>query len=170
MTRAAAVVGTGQTKYTSRREDVNVAELTREAASRAVEDAGITPRDIDAIVIGSGPEIFEGVNCPEYWIGPALGVVGKPVMRIQTGGTAGASATIAAFYHVASGLFDVVLAVSYDKLSDGIAQYGLSTCYDPLWDRDFAAEAPPRWSASSRGSTSPGKNRKCMRSMTPWSR
>jgi len=142
LTRPVAVVGTGQTKYVSRREDVNVPELVREAALRALDDAGITPRDVDAVVIGSAPEIFEGVNNPELWIGPAIGATGKPLMRIHTGGTVGASTTIASFYHVVSGMFDVVLAVAFEKLSDGVAQYGLSACYDPLWDRDFACGAP----------------------------
>lgn len=142
MTRPVAVVGTGQTKYVSRREDVNVPEMVREAAMRALEDAGLAPRDVDAVLIGSAPEIFEGVSYPENWIAPALGAVGKPVMRIHTGGTVGASTTIAGYYHVVSGMFDVVLAVAYQKLSDGVAQYGLSACYDPLWDRDFACGAP----------------------------
>lgn len=109
---------------------------------KALSEAGLRPADVDAIVIGSAPEIFEGVNNPEHWIGPALGAVGKPLMRIHTGGTVGASTTIGGFYHVASGMFDVVLAVAYQKLSDGVAQYGLSACYDPLWDRDFACGAP----------------------------
>ncbi len=141
MARAAAIVGTGQTKHTGRRDDVNVPELLREAAALALEDAGITARDVDAVVIGSGPEEFEGVNQPEHWVGPAIGAPGKPVMRIQTGGTSGASTTIGAFYHVASGLFDVVLAVAYQKISDGVAPYGLSPGHDPLWDHDYASGA-----------------------------
>lgn len=142
MARAVAVVGTGQTRYVSRRDDVNIPEMVREAAVRALEDAGIGPGDVDAIVVGSAPEIFEGVNYPENWVGAAIGAAGKPLMRIHTGGTVGASTTIAAYYHVASGLYDTVLAVAYEKLSDGVAQYGLSACYDPLWDRDFACGAP----------------------------
>lgn len=137
-----AVVGTGQTKHVSRREDVNLPEMVREAARRAMDDAGVTPKDIDAVVIGSAPEIFEGVNFPEGWVGPALGLQGKPLFRIHTGGTVGASTTIAGYYHIASGLFDVVLVAAYEKLSEGVAQYGLSACYDPLWDRDFACGAP----------------------------
>jgi acetyl-CoA C-acetyltransferase len=139
LARAAAVVGTGQTACESRREDVNLPEMVREAATRALQDAGITPVDIDAIVVGSASEIFEGVNQPEQWMGPALGAPGIPTMRVQTGSTAGAAATIAAFYHVASGLFDVVLAVSYQKPSDGSPLCVLSVHNDPLWDRAFAS-------------------------------
>ena len=53
----------------------------------------------------------------------------------------GASAGIAAYYHVASGLYDTVLAVSFEKLSDGVPMYGLSVTYDPLWGREIAAGA-----------------------------
>jgi acetyl-CoA C-acetyltransferase len=139
--RAAAVTGTGQTRYASRRDDVNVCEMAREAALRAIQDAGLRPCDIDAVVVGSGAEVFEGINYPEHWLAPAIGATGKPVMRLQTGGTAGASATIAAFHHVISGLYDTVLAVAYQKLSDNSSRDGLSTCFDPLWDRDFSC--PP---------------------------
>jgi acetyl-CoA C-acetyltransferase len=140
LTRAAAVVGTGQTECVSRREDVNLPEMAREAATRALEDAGITPADVDAVVLGSASELFEGINQPELWVGPAVGAPDKPIMRVQTGSTAGAAATIAAFYHVACGLFDVVLAVSYQKLSDGSPRYALSVHNDPLWDREFASD------------------------------
>lgn len=148
--RQVAVVGCGQTRYRSRRDDVNMAEMVREAASRAMEDAGVSPGDIDAVVVGSAPEIFEGINNPENWVGIAAGASGKPLMRIHTGGTVGASTTVAAFYHVACGIFDTVLAVAYEKLSDGVAQYGLSACYDPLWDRDFACGAPALVALQSR--------------------
>ncbi len=141
MARAAAVVGTGQTDYSARRQDVNVPELVREAVTGALEDAGITSRDVDAVVLGSAQEALEGVNQPEHWVGPAMGVHDRPVMRLQTGGTAGAAATIAAFYHVASGLFDVVLAVSYQKPSDGSDTFGMPVCGDPLWERDFSLGA-----------------------------
>jgi len=142
LTRPVAVIGTGQTKYVSRRDDKNVPEIVREAGLRALADAGLKPSDVDAVVIGSAPEIFEGVNYPEDWIAPALGMCPGPVMRVHTGGTVGAATGIAGFYHVASGIYDTVLAVAYQKLSDGVPQYGLSACYDPLWDRDFACGAP----------------------------
>lgn len=139
MPRPAAVIGVGQTEHSRRRADVNLPELVREAASRAVEDAGLKMADIDAVVLGSGPELLEGIGRPDHWVGPAIGAPGRPVMRIQSGGTSGASATIAGFYHVACGMFDVVLAVSWEKPSDGASpEYVLSNCYDPLWDRDFA--------------------------------
>jgi acetyl-CoA C-acetyltransferase len=115
--------------------------LIREAVAAALEDAGITSRDVDAVVIGGAQEAFGGINQPEHWIGPAMGVPGKPLMRIQTDGTAGAASAISAFYHVSSGLFDVVLAVAYEKPSDCTDAWAISPCGDPLWDLDLSCGA-----------------------------
>ena len=52
MAEACAVIGVGQTRYRSRRDDVSIAGLVREAALRALDDAGLTFKDIDAVVIG----------------------------------------------------------------------------------------------------------------------
>jgi acetyl-CoA C-acetyltransferase len=134
-------VGTGQTKGRRRREDVNLSGLIHEAVRAALEDADLKPSDVDAVVIGNAPEVFEGINYPELLLGTASAGFMKPVMRIYTGGSVGASVGICAYYHVACGLHDVVLAVAFEKLSDGVPNYGLSVTYDPLWGRDFAAGA-----------------------------
>lgn len=140
--RRVGIVGTGQTKCKERRDDVSFPGLIYEAASRALEDAGITIDEVDAVVFGSAPELFEGVNHPEHWCADAAGAFHKPMMRIHTGGTVGASTGIAAFYYIASGMFDTVLAVAGDKLSESPVQLGLSTVYDPILGRKFACGAP----------------------------
>jgi acetyl-CoA C-acetyltransferase len=140
--RRVAIVGTGQTKCKERRDDVSFPGLIYEAASRALDDAGITIKDVDAVVFGSAPELFEGVNHPEHWCAEAAGALLKPAMRIHTGGTVGASTGIGGFYYIASGMFDTVLAVTGDKLSESPVQLGLSTVYDPILGRQFACGAP----------------------------
>ena len=53
MANLAAVVGIGQTNYTTKREDVSIAGLVREAAFNALQDANLTWDDIDAAVAAS---------------------------------------------------------------------------------------------------------------------
>src|SRR5262249_33823749 len=106
--RRVAIVGTGQTKCRERRDDVSFPGLIYEAASRALDDAGITIREVDAVVFGSAPELFEGVNHPEHWCADVAGAFLKPSMRIHTGGTVGASTDIAAVYYISSGLVSTV--------------------------------------------------------------
>jgi len=142
MGKKVAITGIGQTKTKLKRRDVNFAELMGEACRLAIENAELTPDDIDCVVFGSGPEFFEGVGEPENWGTDFTFGVMKPHYRIQTGGTVGASTGIAGYYLAASGLFNTVLVVSGDKLGESSVQKGLSLVYSPTMGRDFAAGAP----------------------------
>jgi acetyl-CoA C-acetyltransferase len=142
MARKVAVVGIGMTENKSH-WDISLPALYRLAVKRALDDCNLKIKDIDAIVFGHSPEYFEGVNHPEKWCGEAVGAINKPIFRIHTGGTVGGSTAIAAYYLVASGKFDIVMAVSGNKLNEtASAQIGLSTVYDPIFGRQFAAGAP----------------------------
>ena len=89
MTRQrAAVLGVGQTHHRSRRTDVSIAGLCREAVDRALGDAGLSLADIDAVVAGKAPDLFEGVMMPELYLADALGAVGH---RRRAGGRRGRS-------------------------------------------------------------------------------
>lgn len=137
--REVAIIGTGQTKHTKARDDVNQAELVRQAVTCALAEARITIRDVDAIVC-SNMELFEGRVLPEMWVGEGAGGYLKPLMKIATGGTSGTSACIAGYHQCASGLFDVVLVVGWEKHSEGATQTGMALT-DPLWDRNVASGA-----------------------------
>src|SRR5260370_36139899 len=89
MKQQAAVLGVGQTRHRARRSDVSIAGLCREAVDRALADAGTAPADIDAIVVGKAPDLFEGVMMPELYLADALGAVGKPLLRVHTAGSGG---------------------------------------------------------------------------------
>jgi acetyl-CoA C-acetyltransferase len=121
-----AVIGVGQTRHASARNDVSIAGLVREAATRALEDAAMDWADIDAVVIGKAPDMFEGVMMPELYLAPALGAVGKPMIRVHTAGSVGGSTALVAAHLVASGVHDRVLTVAFEKQSDSDAMWALS--------------------------------------------
>src|SRR5262249_6767988 len=91
MAHLCGVIGIGQTKYDAKRIDVSMPGLLREAALRALEDAGLTFADIDAVVIGKAPDTFEGVMLPENYLADAIGATGKPLLRVHTAGSVGGS-------------------------------------------------------------------------------
>ena len=94
--QAAAVIGVGQTHHRAKREDVSIAGLCREAIDRALADANLGFDDIDAIVVGKAPDLFEGVMMPELFLAEALGAAGKPLLRVHTAGSVGGSTAIVA--------------------------------------------------------------------------
>lgn len=137
--RSAAIIGTGQTKHDRARDDRSQPELVREAAMAALTDARVEVGDIDAVVVAN-MELFEGRALPELWVGEATPMAGKPCLKIATGGTSGTSGCIAGVHQAASGLFDLVLVVGYEKHSEGHTQTGMALT-DPFWDRGVAAGA-----------------------------
>ena len=98
-----AVVGIGQTEHRAKRQDVSIPGLLREAAARALADAELEYKDIDAVVIGKAPDMFEGVMMPELFLADALGAVGKPILRVHTAGSVGGSTAIVASHLVSAG-------------------------------------------------------------------
>jgi acetyl-CoA C-acetyltransferase len=123
----AAVVGVGQTHHKTRRLDVSFGGLVREAVFRALEDAQMTMDDVDAVVLGKAPDLFEGVMKPELYLSDALGAVGKPMFRVHTAGSVGGSTAIVAASHVQAGKHKTVLAVAFEKQSEGNAQFALGS-------------------------------------------
>lgn len=124
-----AVLGTGQTHHAASRGDVSIAGLVREAALRALDDAGCTFADIDAVVIGKAPDTFEGVMMPELYLADALGAAGKPMMRVHTAGSVGGSTSIVATNLIEAGVHQRVLTVAFEKQSESNAMWALSPKY-----------------------------------------
>src|SRR3954452_16751314 len=124
-----AVVGVGFTKMSKCRDDVSMAGLVREAAVRALEGAEMTWNDIEAVVIGKAPDMFEGVMMPELYLADALGAAGKPMMRVHTAGSVGGSTAVVAAHLIQSGVHERVLTVAFEKQSESDAMWALSPKY-----------------------------------------
>lgn len=124
--RRTAVIGVGQTRHVTARHDVSIAGLVREAAVEALEDAGMDWSDIDAVVIGKAPDMFEGVVMPEMYLADALGATNKPMLRVHTAGSVGGSTAIVASKLVAAGIHERVLTVAFEKQSESNATWGLT--------------------------------------------
>ena len=122
----AAVLGTGQTHYRAKRQDVSMAGLLREAIDRAMADAQVEWSDIDAVVVGKAPDFFEGVMMPELSLADAIGAVGKPLLRVHTAGSVGGSTGVVASSLVQAGVHERVLAVAWEKQSESNAMWALS--------------------------------------------
>ena len=122
----AAVLGTGQTKYVAKRHDVSMAGLCREAIDKALTDAQVSMDDIDAIVIGKAPDLFEGTMMPELALAQSLGAEGKRLIRVHTAGSVGGSTANVGASLVTSGVHRRVLAIAWEKQSESNAMWALS--------------------------------------------
>jgi acetyl-CoA C-acetyltransferase len=126
MSELCAVVGVGQTHYATKRDDVSIPGLVREAAMRALDDAAMTWDDIDAVVIGKAPDMFEGIMMPELFLADALGAVGKPMMRVHTAGSVGGSTALVAASLIQAGVHERVLTLGFEKQSESNATWAVT--------------------------------------------
>ncbi|MCX7634593.1 MAG: hypothetical protein N2Z74_02475 [Syntrophales bacterium] len=138
--RNVAIIGIGQTTLSSHKEDQNQVEMVAEAVRNALADAGKTIDDIDCVVHGN-MELFEMQFQPDMWHALGCGSYGKEEYRITTGGTVGATLVCASDNLVASGLYDTVLCIGFQKLQEGNTTGGITNMADPLWFRNLQTGA-----------------------------
>jgi len=129
-----AIVGTGQTFHKSHRPDVNGQELINEAVQAALADADLGIDEIDAVVIGN-MDHFEGINYVDCWSVDGSGGTMKPIIKLTTGGTTGSTLAIGGYHMVASGMFEKVLIIGWEKNSESDTTGAITTAFDPIWDR-----------------------------------
>ena len=110
----AAIIGVGCTKFGERWEK-DVEDLVVEAAYEALEDAGLTPDDVDAAWVGFLYN-FTGVSGNTF--SEPMKLFGKPVTHVENFCASGMDAFRNACYGVASGVYDVVIAAGVEKLTD----------------------------------------------------
>ncbi len=134
-----AVIGAGMTVFQRRLKETGK-ELSYLATKMALEEAGITKKDIDMVVMGSAPDAFDGIHQKgENLLDGAAGA-GKPYVRVFNGGGTGVFAPIAGWWHVASGVADIALVVCEEKMGNCYPhpQTAFRHIWDPILDRPLA--------------------------------
>jgi acetyl-CoA C-acetyltransferase len=116
VTRRVAVVGAGMTRFVRRAPDTGK-ELSWEASKAALDSCELSLTDVDAVCLTSAPDAFDGVHMKGEYLSDGAGAFGKPFIRTYVGGGSGVFTAIQAWYTVASGMADVVLAVAEEKMS-----------------------------------------------------
>ncbi len=107
-----AIIGMGCTQF-GEKWDESVDDMVIEAAHAAYDSAGIVQDDIDAFWVGTLGSGTSGLT-----ISKPLKIDYKPVTRVENMCASGSEAFRNAAYAVASGAFDVVMALGVEKLKD----------------------------------------------------
>jgi acetyl-CoA acetyltransferase len=115
--RSVAVLGIGETKM-GRLGERTLSDMIREAGDKAVEDAGIGRKDIQALYIGN----FNGSFLSnQSHIGAlateALGLGNIPATRTEAACASGGEAIRQGYIGIVSGLYDIVLVGGVEKMT-----------------------------------------------------
>ena len=107
-----AIVGMGCTNF-GEHWDKSVDDLLIDAAGEAIQSAGVALDDIDAFWLGTMGSGISGLT-----LSRPLKIDYKPVTRLENMCATGSEAFRNACYAVASGAFDVAMAIGVEKLKD----------------------------------------------------
>ncbi len=130
-----AIIGVGQTPYRRAHPDKSSRELIWWAAREALQDAGLGIDAIDVIVAGVAPDALSGeVSVDRSGI---MGV-GKPFVRINTGGVTGSSAVFAGVSYIRARRAKAVLVFALERMGQATSsQQVFNTIFDPVYEKDF---------------------------------
>ena len=121
-----AIIGVGCTKFGELWEK-DPEDLVVEAAYEALDDAGVTPNDVQAAWIGI---LYPFTGLSGNTFSDPMKLFGMPVTRVENYCASGMDAFRNACYAVASGVYDVVMACGVEKLMDtgsaGLPMQGFS--------------------------------------------
>ncbi|ADN51338.1 thiolase domain-containing protein [Vulcanisaeta distributa] len=146
--RKVGIIGVGQSVF-GVRNDVTIQELAWEAVKEALDDAGLTQRDIEISIVGSAGtrtyELYPAVPINEY-----SGLSEKGPIRVEAACATGSAALAVAYNMVASGFVDVALAIGVEKMNEvdtatSLAVGGRGGNY--LWEYHFYGTTFPAYYA-----------------------
>ncbi|NDV10716.1 acetyl-CoA acetyltransferase [Rhodococcus sp. IEGM 248] len=134
-----AIVGMGCTRFGERWES-STSDLVVDATTDAFKSANIDKAAIDAYWLGTMNSGFSGMT-----LSAALKIDYKPVTRVENFCATGSEAFRNACYAVASGAYDIVMAVGVEKLKDS-GYSGLTRANPPSDGTGTTLTAPARFS------------------------
>jgi acetyl-CoA C-acetyltransferase len=107
-----AIVGMGCTRF-AEHWDKGVDELLLSATGDAFAEAGLSAAEVDAFWLGTAQSGMSGMT-----LSKPLRLRGKPVTRVENYCATGSEALRQAAYAVASGAYDIAMAVGVEKVKD----------------------------------------------------
>ena len=124
--RQVGISGVGTSDF-GRFPDERVESLAWAAATEAMDDAGLSPGDIDAAFVGS---VFGAPGVANRVLA-GVGLAGVPTFRIEAACASGTVALHEAYTSVAAGRYERVLAVGVEQLSTQFAGPIVPEATDP---------------------------------------
>jgi len=115
--RDVSVIGAGMVKF-GKYLDTSMKVLGRDAVNNALSSAGVDQKQIEAAVVGNAMAgLITGQECVRGQVVlREMGIGGIPIVNCENACASSATAFHLAWLYVASGMYDVVLALGMEKL------------------------------------------------------
>jgi acetyl-CoA C-acetyltransferase len=143
MTKDVAVIGVGQSSFV-RGYEGSIRELAFEAFREAMQDAGITQKNVDASVFCSAPE-YDKQRSPAGVLAEYLGLIPQPTFYVETVCSSSSTGVKVGYSMIKSGLHDIVVVLGFQKMSEitsAESQERMGRGADIQWESPFGTMMP----------------------------
>jgi len=129
-----AIISVGNSRF-GVRSDATYPEIAFEAVKEALEDAGITQKDIELSVVGTvGNRLYDMYPAP--LINEYVGLASKGPLRVEAACASGSAALFTAYNAIASGFVNTAIVIGVEKMREvdtpTSTAVGGRSCY--LWE------------------------------------
>jgi len=116
--RRVFIAGVGATRV-DEHWDKSLRDLMRESSLKAIQDSGLSKKDIEAIYVGNMSSGFlQGQEHLGSLLATWIGVPGVAAAKVEAACASGGAALHQAYLAVRSGVYDCVLMVGVEKMTD----------------------------------------------------
>ena len=147
--REVAVIGVGMTPF-GKSIETPIKELGRRAVWDALQDAQISPKDIEIAYCGNA--CLGVITGQTMVLGQIIlkevGIGGIPITNVENACASGSSAFREAWVAVASGMYDVALAIGAEKLYAGdprLSTQALAGATEVEYEANLGLTMPGHW-------------------------
>lgn len=154
LARQVSIIGVSMTKF-GKHPDKSIKDLAREASWGAIRDSGVDPKAIGVIYCGNslaglltGQEDISG-----QVVMRDAGLAGKAIVNTPNACASASTAVREAWLAIASGLYDIALAVGFEKLFIGDTAKttrALATCTDVELEGNLGVFFPGMYAMDAR--------------------
>jgi len=143
MAKDVAVIGVGQSHFV-RGYEGSIRELAFEAFREAMQDAGITQKQVDASIFCSAPE-YDKQRSPAGVLAEYLGLIPQPTFYVETVCSSSSTGVKIGYGLIKSGLHDIVVVLGFQKMSEitsAESQERMGRGADIQWEAPFGTMMP----------------------------
>ncbi len=161
------IVGVGHSKFGKRAQDT-IRDLSHEAVKPAFDEAGLTPKDVDAIVFSLAGDQFNGQGSPAALISDYVGTQEAAPIRVESACASGAAALKTAAAFIQAGLHEKVLVVATESMSHVSTPEAtelMSRAGDVVWEFPFGVSFPAYYAIYASRRMAEGLTRKQLSSI-----
>jgi acetyl-CoA C-acetyltransferase len=145
------IIGVGQSAFV-RGYPGSIRELAFEGFKEAMQDAGITTKDIGASIICSAPE-YDKQRSPAGVFAEYMGLTPQPTFYVETLCSSSSTGVKLAYSLIKSGMHDVVAVIGFQKMSEissAESQERMGRGADIQWESTFGTMMPAYYAMYAR--------------------